>query len=132
MNVDLVIKKFLYLSQDIKSTVIGHAVEKYLTGDLKKNKSLRSDYFSLSTVRVQWDNNTKLFKISFWVKFFKLDFRSSLPIIVDLKNEALRERHWWQVIEETHIDIDLTNNILTLENIFQMNLQQYNEIIQSN
>jgi len=38
MNVDLVIKKFRYLSQDIKSTVIGHAVEKYLTGDLKKKQ----------------------------------------------------------------------------------------------
>jgi dynein heavy chain len=52
--------------------------------------------------------------------------------MVDLKNEALRDRHWQQIIEETHIDIDLTNNILTLENIFQMNLHQYNEIIQSN
>jgi dynein heavy chain len=51
--------------------------------------------------------------------------------MVDLKNEALRERHWRQIIGETHIDIDLTNNILTLENIFQMNLHQYNEVIQS-
>ncbi|CAF4760489.1 unnamed protein product, partial [Rotaria sp. Silwood2] len=59
-------------------------------------------------------------------------FRSSLPIMADLKNEALRERHWRQIIQETNINIDLTNNILTLENIFQMNLHQYNDIIQSN
>jgi len=52
--------------------------------------------------------------------------------MVDLKNEALRERHWRQIIQETNIDIDLTNNVLTLENIFQMNLHQYNEILQSN
>ncbi|CAF3436873.1 unnamed protein product, partial [Rotaria sp. Silwood2] len=45
-------------------------------------------------------------------------FRSSLPIMADLKNEALRERHWRQIIQETNINIDLTNNILTLENIF--------------
>ncbi|CAF4798389.1 unnamed protein product, partial [Rotaria sp. Silwood2] len=45
-------------------------------------------------------------------------FRSSLPIMVDLKND--------------NINIDLTNNILTLENIFQMNLHQYNDIIQNN
>ena len=57
-----------------------------------------------------------------------VDFRSSFPIMVDLKNEALRERHWKQIIQETNIDIDLTNNVLTLENIFQMNLHQYNEI----
>ncbi|CAF4665727.1 unnamed protein product, partial [Rotaria sp. Silwood2] len=59
-------------------------------------------------------------------------FRSSLSIMADLKNEALHERHWRQIIQETNINIDLTNNILTLENIFQMNLHQYNHIIQSN
>ncbi|CAF4744798.1 unnamed protein product, partial [Rotaria sp. Silwood2] len=59
-------------------------------------------------------------------------FRSSLSIMADLKHEALRERHWQQIIQETNINIDLTNNILTLENIFQMNLHQYNHIIQSN
>ncbi|CAF4451272.1 unnamed protein product, partial [Adineta steineri] len=58
-------------------------------------------------------------------------FRSSLPIMVDLKNEALRERHWKQIIQETNIDIDLTSNVLTLENIFQMNLYQYNDILQN-
>ncbi|CAF4400003.1 unnamed protein product [Rotaria sp. Silwood2] len=44
-------------------------------------------------------------------------FHSSLPIMVDLKND--------------NINIDLTNNILTLENIFQVNLHQYNDIIQN-
>jgi dynein heavy chain len=52
--------------------------------------------------------------------------------MVDLKNEALRDRHWREIIRETNIDIDLANNVLTLENIFQMNLYQYNDIIQSN
>jgi dynein heavy chain len=52
--------------------------------------------------------------------------------MIDLKNEALRDRHWQEIIRATNINIDLTNNILTLENIFQMNLYQYNEIIQSN
>ncbi|CAF4841821.1 unnamed protein product, partial [Rotaria sp. Silwood2] len=37
--------------------------------------------------------------------------------MVDLKND--------------NINIDLTNNILTLENIFQVNLHQYNDIIQN-
>ena len=59
-----------------------------------------------------------------------LDFRSSLSIMVDLKNQALRERHWQQIVQETHLDINLQDNILTLENIFQMNLYQYSERIQ--
>jgi dynein heavy chain len=86
-NVDLFIKNFRHLSSDIKTTVTGRTMEKYL-----------------------------------------LDFRSSFPIMIDLKNEALRERHWREIIRETNIE----NNILTLENIFQMNLYQYNDIIQSN
>ncbi|CAF4926025.1 unnamed protein product, partial [Rotaria sp. Silwood2] len=64
--------------------------------------------------------------------FVRLDFRSSLSIMADLKNEALRERHWQQIIQETNINIDSANNILTLENIFQINLYQYNDIIQNN
>lgn len=52
-------------------------------------------------------------------------------MMLDLKHEALRERHWREIIQETNIDIDLTNNILTLGNIFQMNLHQYHEILQS-
>ncbi|CAF4703183.1 unnamed protein product [Rotaria magnacalcarata] len=90
VNVDLFIKNFRRLSPNIKTTIVGHSVEKYLA-----------------------------------------DFRSSLPIMVDLKNEALRERHWQQIIQETNIDIDLANSILTLENIFQMNLHQYHDTIQS-
>ncbi|UJR10037.1 hypothetical protein I4U23_014260 [Adineta vaga] len=63
-------------------------------------------------------------------KYFT-DFRSSLPMMLDLKHEALRERHWQQIIQETNIDIDVTNNVLTLGNIFQMNLHQYYEILQN-
>ena len=52
--------------------------------------------------------------------------------MLDLKHEALRERHWQQIIRETNTEIDVNSNVLTLENIFQMNLHQYQEIIQSN
>ena len=52
--------------------------------------------------------------------------------MLDLKHEALRERHWQQIIRETNVEIDLSSNVLILDNIFQMNLHQYQEIIQSN
>lgn len=60
-----------------------------------------------------------------------LDFRSSLPIMMDLKHEALRERHWKQIMDEIQLPINLDDHVLTLENIFQMNLHQYQETIQS-
>ncbi|CAF0910630.1 unnamed protein product [Adineta ricciae] len=65
------------------------------------------------------------------VERYLIDFRSSLPIMLDLKHEALRERHWQQIIRETNVEIDLSSNVLTLDNIFQMNLHQYQEIIQN-
>lgn len=46
--------------------------------------------------------------------------------MLDLKNEALRERHWREILP------DITINNLTLENLFQMNLHEHYETIQSN
>ena len=105
-SVDAFVKQFRHLPQPVKTTAVGHAVEKYLTGT-----SLGCE--PRTTV-------------------FDSDFRSSLPIMADLKSEALRERHWRQILQETNLDADLTNNVLTLENIFQMNLYQYNDVIQGN
>ncbi|CAF1059416.1 unnamed protein product [Adineta steineri] len=76
-------------------------------------------------------SDIKITSVGRSVEKYLTDFRSSLPIMVDLKNESLRERHWKQIIQETNIDIDLTSNVLTLENIFQMNLYQYNDILQN-
>jgi dynein heavy chain, axonemal len=52
--------------------------------------------------------------------------------MVDLKHEALRERHWREIIQQTNIHLQSDDQILTLENIFQMNLHQYHETIQGN
>ncbi|CAF1153283.1 unnamed protein product [Adineta ricciae] len=59
------------------------------------------------------------------------EFRESLPLMLDLKNEALRERHWRTLMKETSIEFDMNPESFTLENLFQMNLQRFNDVIQN-
>jgi dynein heavy chain len=59
------------------------------------------------------------------------EFRESLPLMLDLKNEALRERHWRTLMKETGIEFDMNPESFTLENLFQMNLQRFNDVIQN-
>jgi dynein heavy chain len=59
------------------------------------------------------------------------EFRESLPLMLDLKNEALRERHWRTLMKETGIEFDMNSESFTLENLFQMNLQRFNDVIQN-
>ena len=35
------------------------------------------------------------------------EFKSSIPLFLDLKNKALRERHWRELMEKTGHDFDM-------------------------
>lgn len=45
--------------------------------------------------------------------------------MVSLKNEALRERHWLQLMEKTGQYFDMTPERFTLDNMFAMQLHKY-------
>ncbi|KAM7359342.1 dynein heavy chain at 89D isoform 2-T2 [Cochliomyia hominivorax] len=55
-------------------------------------------------------------------------FKGTVPLMVNLKNEALRERHWIQLMEKTGQFFDMTPERFTLENMFAMQLHKYQEI----
>ncbi|XP_077995609.1 dynein axonemal heavy chain 10-like isoform X2 [Glandiceps talaboti] len=57
------------------------------------------------------------------------EFRESLPLLLDLKNEALRERHWKELMAKTGKDFDMNPETLTLEKLFEMELHNYAETI---
>ncbi|XP_066245712.1 dynein axonemal heavy chain 10 isoform X2 [Euwallacea similis] len=52
-------------------------------------------------------------------------FRSSVPLMVALKDEALRDRHWRQLMAKTGIVFDMDADRFTLNNIFAMELHRY-------
>lgn len=55
-------------------------------------------------------------------------FKATVPLMVSLKHEALRERHWLQLMEKTGQYFDMSPERFTLENMFAMQLHKYQEI----
>nr|XP_023024309.1 dynein heavy chain 10, axonemal [Leptinotarsa decemlineata] len=55
-------------------------------------------------------------------------FRNAVPLMVALKNEALRERHWKQLMAKTGIEFDMSPDRFTLDNMFAMELHRFQDI----
>lgn len=56
-------------------------------------------------------------------------FKECLRLFQDLKNGALRDRHWSDMMVKTGAGIDFQPNAVTLANIFKMNLIQFADVI---
>ena len=57
------------------------------------------------------------------------EFVDTMPLITDLKNPALRERHWNDLKAELHKDFDQTGVDFTLEKVFAIGLATVAEFI---
>lgn len=57
-------------------------------------------------------------------------FLQTMPLIGELRNEAIRERHWKQLRIEVSNDFDEKADDFTLEKVFELQLNQHNEFIQ--
>jgi dynein heavy chain len=54
-----------------------------------------------------------------------ISFKESLPLVVNLKNDAMKIRHWQKLQEVTGVMFDVTLKTLTLSNIFAMDLGRF-------
>ncbi|KAH8871924.1 Dynein heavy chain 10, axonemal [Schistosoma japonicum] len=95
------------LWRDLNITLLQNGVEKYLKDLRNLPKSIRT----LPIGRVIFEQIRT--------------FRDSLPLFLDLKNEALRERHWNELMRKTGQTFDMNPETFTLANIFAMNLHQF-------
>ncbi|XP_047429543.1 dynein axonemal heavy chain 2 [Mugil cephalus] len=60
----------------------------------------------------------------------KIDqFKQIIPLITDLRNPAMRDRHWQQICEELKCSFDHTSAEFTLEKIMSLNLDKHAENI---
>ncbi|XP_059059014.1 dynein axonemal heavy chain 10 [Achroia grisella] len=55
-------------------------------------------------------------------------FKGVVPLMVSLKNEAMRERHWKELMAKTNQDFDMSPDRFTLENMFAMELHKYQDV----
>lgn len=58
-----------------------------------------------------------------------LTFKDSIPLFSDLKNEALRDRHWKKLMDITGKMFDMNPDTFTLEKLFAMKLHEHSEAI---
>ena len=56
-------------------------------------------------------------------------FKESLPLFMDLKNEALRERHWKELMNKTGQKFDINPESFTLAAVFAMELHRFQDVI---
>ena len=52
-----------------------------------------------------------------------------MPLIQDLKNPAMRDRHWQKLKDEIQKPFDHSSTEFTLEKIIELGLDQFSEII---
>ena len=56
-------------------------------------------------------------------------FVASLPLIANLKNDALRPRHWERLMVVTEVEFDMNPKTFTLQKLFDMQLERFEEQI---
>ena len=57
-------------------------------------------------------------------------FKNVVPLMASLKHEALRERHWKNLMLKTGKTFDMSPDRFTLDNMFSMELHKYQEIVE--
>uniref|UniRef100_A0A673CHG9 Dynein axonemal heavy chain 10 n=1 Tax=Sphaeramia orbicularis TaxID=375764 RepID=A0A673CHG9_9TELE len=77
----------------------------------------------------QLPKDVRALPVSFFLDGRLKEFRESLPLLLDLKNEALRERHWKELMDRTGTSFEMNPESFTLENMFAMELHKYTDVI---
>ncbi|XP_027024931.2 dynein axonemal heavy chain 10 isoform X2 [Tachysurus fulvidraco] len=67
--------------------------------------------------------------VAFYLEGHLKEFKDSLPLLLDLKNEALRDRHWKELMVRTGTSFEMNPDTFTLENMFAMELHKYSSVI---
>nr|XP_046243361.1 dynein axonemal heavy chain 10 [Scatophagus argus] len=92
-----------------------HLLQEGVEGFIKSLRKLPKDVKALS--------------VAFFLEGRLKEFRESLPLLLDLKNEALRDRHWRELMERTGTNFEMNPESFTLENMFAMELHKYANVI---
>ena len=56
-------------------------------------------------------------------------FKKTMPLVIDLRNPALRQRHWDQLMEQVGRKFDPFSDSFTLDSVVQLGLSQHSEFI---
>ncbi|KAK2837261.1 hypothetical protein Q5P01_014473 [Channa striata] len=77
----------------------------------------------------QLPRDIRALPVAFFLDGRMKEFKESLPLLLDLKNEALRDRHWKELMERTGTMFEMNPDSFTLENMFAIELHKYANVI---
>ncbi|KAJ1437467.1 dynein heavy chain, N-terminal region 2-domain-containing protein [Ochromonadaceae sp. CCMP2298] len=97
---------------DLDITLLQKGAEEFEKTAKKFPKELK-DIFTFKMVEAQLAN-----------------FKEALPLVVNLKNDAMKSRHWQKLMDVTGVTFDISLKTLTLSNIFSMELHKYTASIE--
>uniref|UniRef100_A0A3Q0KTZ4 Dynein axonemal heavy chain 2 n=1 Tax=Schistosoma mansoni TaxID=6183 RepID=A0A3Q0KTZ4_SCHMA len=100
-------------------------------------------FYDLQTNEMENLANTQFRKFTKWARDLKdrnweiievsrkkVDqFRRTLPLITDLRNPAMRTRHWDKIKEEMNTQFNVDSDEFTLECIVELGFEQYSDLI---
>ncbi|KAG8456021.1 hypothetical protein GDO86_001999 [Hymenochirus boettgeri] len=96
---------------DLNIQVLQDGIDNFLKAFRKLSKDIRS------------------LPVAFYLESKMKEFKESIPLLLDLKNEALRDRHWKELMSKTGTDFEMNLDTFTLENMFAMELHKYADVI---
>ncbi|KAK9823872.1 hypothetical protein WJX72_006072 [[Myrmecia] bisecta] len=64
-----------------------------------------------------------------WIKDIVDSFKKTMPLITDLRNPAMRARHWAQLMEAIGASFDPTAPTFTLDSVIHLHLEQHVDFI---
>ena len=99
-----------------------------------KFKELEIDSMEEEAVRmgkriVKLGRELKQWGVWSWIKDIVDSFKKTMPLIMDLRNEAMRSRHWAQLMDAVGSKFDPESDDFTLNLVIQMRLDQHAELI---
>jgi Dynein heavy chain, N-terminal region 2 len=84
------------------------------------------NYSLMATTDPAFANVTTNYTTLHYTTLHYTTVQDSIPLIVNLKNDAMKPRHWAKLMEATGVKFDAASfKSLTLANIFAMELHKY-------
>lgn len=75
------------------------------------------------------DKRAKKWNVYNDLEAYVSNFQRTLPLVHDLRNDGMRDRHWQMLMNKTGVKFELTSNF-KLDNLLELNLHKFEEDVQ--
>lgn len=91
--------------------------------------SIEDQVKKFSRVLKSIDKRAKKWNVYLDLESYINNFQKTLPLVHDLRNDGMRDRHWQMLMAKTNVKFELSANF-KLENLLELNLHKFEEDVQ--